>query len=317
MEQVGVYRYGFNGKENDNEVKGEGNELDFGARIYDPRVGIFLSTDPFEKKFPEESPYGFAGNNPVSFLDYNGLFKISPFFAKRYPTLAKIVKYYLPMLKDNPAVRDAWVKASGYTDLEAGGKAFDEMITYGKGPWISPTRRESEANTDRIPLLSKIFGGEGGGEFDGNNFPDNLIVGYSQIEELETAIKKGDDNAIAEAMFVVTSAIMHESAHYGRFNNGRQRDDDYNIEAGAQFEQFAFGVRFSYRNPGVADAQLQRRNIGVLKETFKKLKGTPTTFGMSPVPNFYNYYGSVKKAPVPAGQPGDKTVTGNNDKETP
>jgi len=35
------YRYGFNGKENDNEVKGEGNEQDYGMRIYDPRVGNF------------------------------------------------------------------------------------------------------------------------------------------------------------------------------------------------------------------------------------------------------------------------------------
>jgi len=27
------YRYGFNGKENDNEVKGEGNQQDYGLRI--------------------------------------------------------------------------------------------------------------------------------------------------------------------------------------------------------------------------------------------------------------------------------------------
>ena len=40
-----VYRYGFNGKENDNEVKGVGNQQDYGARIYDDRIGRFLSTD--------------------------------------------------------------------------------------------------------------------------------------------------------------------------------------------------------------------------------------------------------------------------------
>jgi hypothetical protein len=31
-----AYRYGFNGKENDNEVKGSGNQIDYGLRIYDP-----------------------------------------------------------------------------------------------------------------------------------------------------------------------------------------------------------------------------------------------------------------------------------------
>lgn len=41
------YRYGFNGKENDNDVKGiEGSQQDYGMRIYDPRLGRFLSVDP-------------------------------------------------------------------------------------------------------------------------------------------------------------------------------------------------------------------------------------------------------------------------------
>jgi RHS repeat-associated protein len=54
------YRYGFNGKKNDNEVKGEGNEQDYGMRIYDPRVGRFLSVDPLTKKYPDLSPFQFA-----------------------------------------------------------------------------------------------------------------------------------------------------------------------------------------------------------------------------------------------------------------
>ena len=33
------YRFAFNGKEQDNEVKGDGNSLDFGARIHDSRLG--------------------------------------------------------------------------------------------------------------------------------------------------------------------------------------------------------------------------------------------------------------------------------------
>jgi RHS repeat-associated protein len=36
-----TYRYGYNGKENDNEV----NQQDYGFRVYDPRVGRFLSVD--------------------------------------------------------------------------------------------------------------------------------------------------------------------------------------------------------------------------------------------------------------------------------
>ncbi|PZR26530.1 MAG: hypothetical protein DI535_14065 [Citrobacter freundii] len=66
------YRYGFNGKENDNEVKGEGNQQDYGLRIYDPRLGKFLSTDPLIAKFPDLTPYQYASNNPIKFIDIDG-----------------------------------------------------------------------------------------------------------------------------------------------------------------------------------------------------------------------------------------------------
>jgi len=70
---AGNYRYGFNGKENDNEVKGTGNQQDYGMRIYDPRVGRFLSTDPITSTYPMLTPYQFASNRPVDGIDQDGL----------------------------------------------------------------------------------------------------------------------------------------------------------------------------------------------------------------------------------------------------
>ncbi|TCZ64238.1 hypothetical protein E0486_18240 [Flaviaesturariibacter aridisoli] len=66
------YRYGFNGKEYDPEVYGEGNEQDYGMRIYDPRIGKFLSVDPLANAFPWYSSYQFAGNKPVWVIDLDG-----------------------------------------------------------------------------------------------------------------------------------------------------------------------------------------------------------------------------------------------------
>jgi RHS repeat-associated protein len=66
------YRYGFNGKEKDNEVKGEGNQQDYGMRVYDPRLGKFLAVDPLTSSYPFYSPYHFAGNNPIAFIDLDG-----------------------------------------------------------------------------------------------------------------------------------------------------------------------------------------------------------------------------------------------------
>jgi RHS repeat-associated protein len=69
----GSYRYGFNGKENDNDVKGEGNQQDYGMRIYDPRLGKFLSVDPLTRGYSMLTPYQFASNRPMDGIDIDGL----------------------------------------------------------------------------------------------------------------------------------------------------------------------------------------------------------------------------------------------------
>lgn len=66
------YRHSFNGMEKDDEIKGDNNSYDFGARIYDPRIGKFLSTDPKEFIYPWQSSYVFAANNPIKLIDIHG-----------------------------------------------------------------------------------------------------------------------------------------------------------------------------------------------------------------------------------------------------
>jgi RHS repeat-associated protein len=66
------YRYGFNGMERDNETKGFGNDLDFGARLLDPRLARWKSVDPSAIKFPSMSPYNTFANNPILFIDPDG-----------------------------------------------------------------------------------------------------------------------------------------------------------------------------------------------------------------------------------------------------
>jgi RHS repeat-associated protein len=67
------YRYGFNGKENDNEVKGEGNSMVFENRILDTRLGKWLSTDPLESQYPWQSTYAYYANSPIAQIDYFGM----------------------------------------------------------------------------------------------------------------------------------------------------------------------------------------------------------------------------------------------------
>jgi RHS repeat-associated protein len=67
------YRYGFQGQEMDNEVKGEGNSLNYTFRMHDPRVGRFFAVDPLEKSYPHNSPYAFSENRVIDGIDFEGL----------------------------------------------------------------------------------------------------------------------------------------------------------------------------------------------------------------------------------------------------
>jgi RHS repeat-associated protein len=86
---AGSFRYGFNGKENDNEVKGIGNQQDYGMRIYDTRLGKFLSLDLLTPNYPMLTPYQFASNTPIAAIDLDGLEATF-----NYPSMVSALKNY-------------------------------------------------------------------------------------------------------------------------------------------------------------------------------------------------------------------------------
>jgi len=59
--------------EKDDELKStSGSSYDFGARMYDPRLGRWLSLDLAARNYPGVSDYSFALNNPLIFIDPDG-----------------------------------------------------------------------------------------------------------------------------------------------------------------------------------------------------------------------------------------------------
>jgi uncharacterized protein (TIGR02594 family) len=66
----GEYRFGFNNQEKDDEVTGDGNALDYGARMYSARLGKWFAVDPLAEQTKE--PYSFCYNNPLRFVDLDG-----------------------------------------------------------------------------------------------------------------------------------------------------------------------------------------------------------------------------------------------------
>ena len=72
------YRYGFQGQEMDDEIKGKGNSVNYKFRMHDPRIGRFFAADPLESSFPWNSPYAFSENQVIAFVELEGLEKARP-----------------------------------------------------------------------------------------------------------------------------------------------------------------------------------------------------------------------------------------------
>ena len=73
-ESSAAYRYGFQGQEMDDEIKGiKGSSLNFKYRMHDPRVGRFFAVDPLKNKYVWNSPYAFAENRVIDGIELEGL----------------------------------------------------------------------------------------------------------------------------------------------------------------------------------------------------------------------------------------------------
>lgn len=72
----GRYRFGFQGQEKDDEMHGAtGTSYSFEYRMHDARVCRFLSLDPLAGVYPWNSPYAFAENQVIKFVELEGLEK--------------------------------------------------------------------------------------------------------------------------------------------------------------------------------------------------------------------------------------------------
>ncbi len=67
------YRFGFQGQEKDDEIKGEGNSLNYKYRMHDPRVGRFFAVDPSAREFAWNSSFAYSENRVIDRIELEGM----------------------------------------------------------------------------------------------------------------------------------------------------------------------------------------------------------------------------------------------------
>ena len=172
------FRYGFNGKENDNDVKGTGNQQDYGMRIYDPRIGKFLSVDPLCKKFPFYSPYHYAGNSPILNIDLDG--------AEPLPTNPVNGQQ---AIGDNTG--EGLSPANGFVSIPKGSKVLYQFVDEGKKngvkAWIPVSFKTPEGELYKWNQAKEWYSTDGGKEFDQAFYNDVTDWGFRNMGKVLTS----------------------------------------------------------------------------------------------------------------------------------
>ena len=157
------YRYGFNGKELDNEVV----QYDYGFRIYDPRLVRFKSVDPLFQSYPWFSPYQFAGNSPILNIDLDGLENMptQPNTQPQNPD-ERFKELYEKFKEVKPYVKDATKLAKVSWQFQAGVYAA-KGITEGK---ILDTKSKIRINNKELDNLTQELTADENGNQHKSNF---------------------------------------------------------------------------------------------------------------------------------------------------
>jgi len=203
------YRYGFNGMEKDDNIKGAGNSYDFGARMYDSRLGRWLSIDPKVSQYVDLSPYSFAGNTPVWMIDTKGeepdrnqagtIDQAAKQWASlKNQTVNDILKY---IQTNENAVRYVYTEKNGWVDLQH----YFGTLKYGK------------ASMDMLEEVSGI------GALEGTVFPEGVQESYYSYEDLPTnAFAESTRDNLTETSSVPTRYGMKPT---GTFKEGQELID--------------------------------------------------------------------------------------------
>jgi len=243
---TGDYRYGYQGSEKDDEVKGEGNSYTTHFRQLDPRVGRWLSIDPKASSMPWQSPYISMDNNPIMYSDKYGDSIENEFGTEQSDRAIEmfnktgIGKDYLK--KFAAAGQTMYIGGEEVTFEEDGEyhKQGIDLVLSDRMTGVGQGTTSSEIKDGRLKinvnLTTRI------GEDRRNlSFGDQLIEAEKKFSENSWQYKKaynkfiaGRSGTLTHEFFVHTESSINDFKHNGKLDKSHQggmNDHDYFMKA--------------------------------------------------------------------------------------
>ncbi|MFO0447579.1 MAG: RHS repeat domain-containing protein [Pseudomonadota bacterium] len=243
----GVQRYGFNGKEDDFEIKGNGNGYDFGSRFYDARLGRWLSVDIFRHLAPDITPYRMLFNSPIRFVDKDGNFEVDPSLMKFNHFMLFLSKLSLEYSKKSSEFRRKVNSIS-----ESNDKEIMSWLTNGSGPRLMPETFKSTwgyvYGATKHRTLTDV-NGEPITDYLGREYVEdmNLIsLSIGLIKRFESIMSNPNSTRVDKkaAELLMEAVILHEIAHFGDLQDN-VFNNNYD-EVGDQLEKMLYGQKMNF-----------------------------------------------------------------------
>lgn len=240
------YRHTFQGQEKDDEIKGKGNSINYTFRMYDTRLGRFLSIDPLSSKYAHNSPYTFSENRVIDGVEFEGLEYSSTvtYDSDNLPVITITISVYVINRSENPDITNQAVDKVVKTANSKLKNQFGTDIVNREGTKVGSVQFElkydgeihdaSDAYYDEpqftLEFKDKIenlpeYTAYGAGETQGSATLDNPVQ-----NEIEVKVTY---NGATRTLTSMANTTIHELFHTGGL---RHENDPDNPHAGQMGE---------------------------------------------------------------------------------